>query len=173
MRIKAFLSCAAIACVASLAASSAFAQEYKYVGPSKTTHDGNDGLFTMHEACRDTFGSNAIMCTSEMLIEGGRFATAPKPDFYGEWVNPIVTSAVFLANGLLDAYVDISGREAPRRGGLNCANWATNEKPLDPPSVGTSTTGLSISAGPGYVGIFGIGFCNVERAVACCSNRRK
>ncbi len=152
MRFKSIVLAIALALAASLGATVVFADGPQYVGPSTSTHDGNDGYFVLHNDCADAF-RGSTMCTSQMIIEGGPSSKAPNPGVSGEWVNPVF---VFEEGGV--GAVDFSGEVAGDAHALNCLGWTSNDN---------ADTGLSLRTNGGVVGFF-LPACHVARPVACC-----
>lgn len=64
--IPTFIACLAAAFLA--ASASAQAPSMELVGFTQTTHAGDVGLFTLHDACTFAFGREARVCTVEEAV---------------------------------------------------------------------------------------------------------
>ena len=63
--------------------------EYRLVGYSTATREGDVWLSEMHEACQDDFGQEARMCTSSEVRQSPELTGLAQSRIAG-WVQPII-----------------------------------------------------------------------------------
>jgi hypothetical protein len=112
---------------------------------------GDVGLVGLEEACVETFGRRARVCTSEEIIKAAPFSEPISDD--GAWVYPTTVDATpDLIGGGWDMF-DFSMTGASSLTNFSCRVWSTME-----------ATGLIVY---GYKE-FRLDSCDIARAVVCC-----
>ena len=120
------------------------APEYRLVGVTEQTMDGNAGILVMARACSSEF-SRSRVCTSAEIL---KTSVVPElPEVFEAWVLPVVVDRFYGG----PAY-DVSG--AGSSSSLSCGGWSV-----------PSGTGLLLDSD----GELRVHNCNVQRSVACCS----
>ena len=127
------------------------------LGLSEVLVTGEVGLVGLEEACMDTYGHSARVCTSEEIIKAAPLRE-PIP-YNGAWVYPTTVDATpDLINGGYDLF-DFSLTGSSSLTNFSCRVWTTLVT-----GEGDPATGLIVY---GYKE-FRIDRCDEPRAVVCC-----
>ena len=98
--------------------------EYRVVGLSDETAQGNVGIGKLYKLCQRSFGRQARMCTTEEVMRSPAISRLLKMGEEG-WIQPVIVSAVSVDG---DFQVrDISGLSVTfavtTKQGLSCTQW--------------------------------------------------
>ena len=128
-----------------------------FLGLSEDLVLGDVGLVGLEEACMDTFGRRARVCTSEEIIKAAPLLK-PIPDD-GAWVYPTTVGATpdLIAGGW--DMMDFSLTGSSSLTNFSCRVWTTQETDGGYPAQGLIVYGYKE---------FRTDDCDVPRAVVCC-----
>jgi hypothetical protein len=132
-----------------------------YVGPSKSTNDGNThGIVGMNALCQATYGPTAHMCNVDEFFGTAAF-TKVKQDAPFMWIEPAFHECYYDSSlGYATCRVAGLGRVRETTYDLSCLGWKEN----DP-----SESGLSIFGDTSTGADINIESCAHPHPAACCA----
>jgi hypothetical protein len=131
---------------------------YRFAGYSTSATDGDaGGLPGMHALCQESFGPDALMCTTEQFFQSPGIATSP-PEPVVAWIQPKIIES-FQTSTENATCLDYSTAQMSCRSNDNtCNQWAFRSNPGSP-------RGLTFESLSGGVSTEA---CDAELVVVCC-----